>query len=170
MSRTRAHLPLRLADEFALVAQPLLHIPRGGATYVDSGRPCYVYRGRCSARHAYAAKVRWRARPRRQALARASLSKALLCLPLAISHYSCLLDWVLLHTVVLPLDVRRPLNRTSRSKASALGSDHALVCYLLLRAPSELQRPFFAWPPLDPKCRPLLRPNALQDSRVGERR
>ena len=70
-SRTRAHLPLRLADEFAIVAQPLLHIPRGGATYVDSRRPCYVYRGRCSARHANARRVRWGARPRRLALDRA---------------------------------------------------------------------------------------------------
>ena len=90
-----------------------------------------------------------------------------LCLPLAISHCSFLLPWALLNTIALPLTVRLVLDRTSMSKASALASGHAAVCYLLLRALSELQEPLFARPPsslsVDPLCSEIPSKTALSD-------
>ena len=69
-----------------------------------------------------------------------------LCLPLAISHCSFLLPWALLNTIALPLTVRLVLDRTSMSKASALASGHAAVCYLLLRALRSSRNHFLQGP------------------------
>ena len=57
-SRTLAHLLRRIVEELALVVPPLLHIPRGGATYFDFARPCYVHGARCSAQRPCATSAR----------------------------------------------------------------------------------------------------------------
>ena len=83
---------------------------------------------------------------RRLALDRASYFRPL-CLPLTISRYSFHLLWILLQTLAPPFNLRVALECTSVSKAFALASDHAAVCYLLILVLSDLQGHFFTRPP-----------------------
>ena len=130
-SRTLAHLPRRMVEELVLVVPPLLHIPRGGATYFDLGRPCYVHGARCSAPRACAASAHWCAPSHTPSIGRTLLSKA--CV-LATDHVTLFLSpaWCLLKAIALLLNGRSVLDRTSISKTSALASGHAAVRYLLL--------------------------------------
>ena len=75
-SRTLPHLPRRVADELAREASLLLHIPRGGATYFDPGRPCCVHRARCPEKRACVAIARCCDPSGRLALDRTLLPKA----------------------------------------------------------------------------------------------
>ena len=163
-----AHLSRGVADELARGAPPLLDIPRGGGTYFAFGRPCYVYSARCSAKTRMCSEC---------ALVRSDQKPSIgayfihfpkpLCLTLDKSHYSFLLPYVLLHTAALLLNVRLALDRTSLSKASALASDHAQVCYRLFWVPAQLQHPYVARPPsalnVDPPCAQRPSKTALWD-------
>ena len=96
-------------------------------------------------------------------------------MPLVESHCSFLLPYILLKPTNFLLDDCLALVRTSISKASALASDHAAVCYLLFRALAQLQHPYLARPPsalnVDPPCaqRPFkiaLRDRGAESDRV----
>ena len=135
-SGTVSHLPRHVADELALFgAASVAHSARRGDFAMCTER--------FALQHARVQQVRGGA-PQVEAEYWIVLHYlGLLRLPLMISPSLFLSPSAPLHTAALPLNLRLTSGRASVSEASALASDHAAVCYLLLRAPPEHQNNSF---------------------------